>query len=71
MQRGLIRHRGICDGYEVADKKVGVIGYGRTGLGEALFLRQYTEQITLLSLGRPLNLPPEDHQTCRRRITVG
>lgn len=61
VRRGLIRHCGICDGYEVIDKKVGVIGYGRTGLGEALFLRNYSSDITLLSLGRPLDLPPEDH----------
>ena len=60
LHRGLIRHCGICDGYEVIDQKIGVIGYGRTGLGEALFLRRYSSDITLLSLGRPLNLPPED-----------
>lgn len=68
VQRGLIRHCGICDGYEVINKKIGVIGYGRTGLGETIFLRQYTSDITLLSLGRPLNLPPEDH---RRMIEAG
>jgi thioredoxin reductase (NADPH) len=62
VQRGLIRHCGICDGYEVIDKKIGVIGYGRTGLGEALFLRNYSSDITLLSLGRSLSLPPEDHR---------
>ena len=56
VQKGLIRHCGICDGYEVIDHKIAVIGYGETGLGEALFLRNYTSDITLMSLGEPLNL---------------
>ena len=56
VQKGLIRHCGICDGYEVIDHKIAVIGHGETGLGEALFLRTYTSDITLLSLGEPLRL---------------
>ena len=56
VQRGLIRHCGICDGYEVIDHKIAVIGHGENGLGEALFLTAYTRDITLLSLGQPLNL---------------
>lgn len=56
VQRGLIRHCGICDGYEVIDHKIAVIGQGEAGLREALFLRTYTSDITLLSLGQPLNL---------------
>lgn len=56
VQKGLIRHCGICDGYEVIDHKIAVIGHGETGLREALFLRTYTSDITLLSLGQPLNL---------------
>lgn len=64
VQRGLIRHCGICDAYEVIDHKVAVIGYGETGLGEALFLRTYTSDITLLSLGLPLGLEAAD----RRRM---
>ncbi|MFX8231060.1 hypothetical protein ABTL16_19905, partial [Acinetobacter baumannii] len=53
VQKGLIRHCGICDGYEVIDHKIAVIGHGETGLGEALFLRTYTADITLFSLGEP------------------
>jgi len=64
VQRGLIRHCGICDGYEVIDHKIAVIGHGETGLGEALFLTTYTRDITLLSLGRPLDLSTES----RRRM---
>jgi thioredoxin reductase (NADPH) len=56
VRRGLIRHCAICDGYEVIDRKVAVIGSGAAGLQEALFLRTYTKDITLLSSGKPLGL---------------
>lgn len=60
IRRGLIRHCGICDGYEVIGHRVGVIGRGSGGLREALFLRTYTDDITLLSLGQPLGLSSEE-----------
>lgn len=56
IQRGLVRHCGICDGYEVLGKRVAVIGHVSSGLHEALFLRTYTSDVTLLSLGCPLTL---------------
>ncbi|ASQ44790.1 NAD(P)/FAD-dependent oxidoreductase [Legionella clemsonensis] len=52
IKRGLIRHCPVCDAYEVIDKKVAVIGYGKSGLGEASFLRDYTSDVTLITLGR-------------------
>lgn len=58
IRRGLIRHCAICDGYEVIGHRVGVIGRGDSGLREALFLRTYTDDITLLSLGQPMGLSP-------------
>lgn len=56
VQRGLIRHCPICDGFEVIDHRIGVIGRGTEALGEALFLRTYSRDITLLTLGQPMNL---------------
>ncbi len=56
--RGLIRHCAVCDGYEVIGHRVGVLGHGESGLREALFLRTYARDITLMSLGQPLNLSP-------------
>jgi thioredoxin reductase (NADPH) len=55
MARGLIRYCPICDGYEVTDKKVAVIGTGERGLAEARFLRSYTADLTLVS-------PDEAHE---------
>ncbi|MDE3747852.1 NAD(P)/FAD-dependent oxidoreductase [Methylobacterium radiotolerans] len=62
IQRGLVRHCGICDGYEVLGKRVAVIGHGSSGLHEALFLRTYTADITLLSLGCPLTLSRDERR---------
>lgn len=60
VQRGLVRHCGICDGYEVIGHKVGVLGRGGSGLHEALFLRTYTDDVTLLSLQQKLVLSPDE-----------
>ncbi len=46
---GFIRYCPICDGYEVTDQKVGVIGTAQCGVDEALFLRSYTANLTLLA----------------------
>ena len=49
LERGLIRYCPVCDGYEVTDTRVGVIGTGDHGTREALFLRGYTRDVTLIS----------------------
>ena len=62
LARGLIRYCPICDGYEVTDKKVGVIGSDSHGVAEALFLRSFTADVTLIAPHAELDLPAEDHQ---------
>jgi thioredoxin reductase (NADPH) len=62
LARGLIRYCPICDGYEVTDKKVGVIGSDAHGVAEALFLRSYTADVTLIAPHAELDLPPEEHK---------
>lgn len=61
LARGLIRYCPICDGYEVTDKKVGVIGSDSHGVAEALFLRSFTKDVTLIAPHAELDLPAEDH----------
>ncbi|MFA6115628.1 MAG: NAD(P)/FAD-dependent oxidoreductase [Sphingomonas sp.] len=51
LARGLLRYCPICDGYEVTDKRVGVIGTGEHGMREALFLRGFTDDVTLIAPG--------------------
>jgi thioredoxin reductase (NADPH) len=58
--RGLVRYCPICDGYEVTDKRVGVIGSDSHGVAEALFLRSYTADVTLIAPDRTMRLKPED-----------
>ena len=47
--RGLLRYCPVCDGFEVTDKAVGIIGSGTKAYQEALFLRSYTRDVTLIS----------------------
>src|SRR5687768_17760068 len=54
LARGLIRYCPICDGYEVTDKKVGVIGSGSNGVAEAVFLRGFTADVTLIAPDKAL-----------------
>jgi thioredoxin reductase (NADPH) len=60
LQRGLIRYCPICDGYEVTDKKVGVIGSDSHGVAEAVFIRGYTPDVTLIAPDKAMRLRPED-----------
>jgi thioredoxin reductase (NADPH) len=62
LARGLIRYCPICDGYEVTDKKVGVIGSDSHGVAEALFIRSYTADVTLIAPDKALKLKAEDQQ---------
>jgi thioredoxin reductase (NADPH) len=60
LARGLIRYCPICDGYEVTDKKVGVIGSDSHGVAEAVFIRSYTADVTLIAPDAALKLGKED-----------
>ena len=61
LARGLVRYCPICDGYEVTDKKVGVIGSDSHGVAEALFIRSYTADVTLIAPDKALKLKREDY----------
>ena len=64
LARGLLRYCPVCDGYEVTDRRVAVIGTSDHGTAEALFLRGFTADLTLVS-------PHGDHELdeeCRRKL---
>lgn len=46
---GLLRYCPVCDGYEVTDKRVAVIGTSAHGTAETLFLRGFTRDLTIIS----------------------
>ena len=60
LARGLIRYCPICDGYEVTDKKVGVLGSGKHGAAEAVFLRGYTSDVTLIAPDKAMKVSSDD-----------
>lgn len=61
---GMLRYCPVCDGYEVTDKRVAVIGTSDHGTAETLFLRGYTADLTLVS-------PDGEHDlddSCKKRL---
>lgn len=63
LARGLLRYCPICDGYEVTDQRVGVIGTGTHGYNEALFLRMYSPHVTLIAPNAEHVLSAEERRT--------
>ena len=66
LARGLVRYCPICDGYEVTDKRLGVIGSDSHGVAEALFLRSYTADLTLIAPDKALRLKREDKEQLKK-----
>jgi thioredoxin reductase (NADPH) len=66
LARGLVRYCPICDGYEVTDKRVGVIGSDSHGVAEALFIRSYTADVTLIAPDKAMRLGADDHKKLRK-----
>jgi thioredoxin reductase (NADPH) len=62
LARGLVRYCPICDGYEVTDKRVGVIGSDSHGVAEAVFIRSFTADVTLIAPDKALRLKPDDNR---------
>jgi thioredoxin reductase (NADPH) len=61
LARGLLRYCPVCDGYEVTDKRVAVIGTSRHGTAETTFLRGFTKDLTLIAPDGEHDLDPEQH----------
>jgi len=64
VRRGLLRYCPICDGFEVTDRRVAVIGTHDHGANEAAFVRMYTRDVTLISPDAAHDLPDDE----RRRL---
>ncbi len=60
IRAGAIRQCPVCDGYEVIDRRVAVIGTGACAAGEALFLRTYTANLVLVTMGKHAELAHAD-----------
>lgn len=62
IRRALIRICPICDGYEVSGQAVGVLGDSDLGVREALFLKTWTDDISLIHVGPAEALSPADRR---------
>lgn len=56
VRRGLVRFCPICDGFEALDKRIAVMGHGPRGVNEALFVRTYSRDVTLLMVAPDMGL---------------
>lgn len=48
IRAGVLRYCPICDGHEHTGQRIGVVGCDRQGAAEALFLRTYSDDVTLV-----------------------
>jgi thioredoxin reductase (NADPH) len=60
VRRGLLRYCPICDAYEVTGRRLALVGSRRCRVHEAMLLRAYTADLTLLTLGEPWDMPGEE-----------
>jgi thioredoxin reductase (NADPH) len=58
LDRGLVRYCPICDGYEVTDQTIAVLGSSEHAIDEVDFIRSYTRDVTLI-------LPSKNDQLSR------
>ena len=48
VRSGVLRYCPICDGFEHSDQRIAVLGSDLHGAAEAMFLRQYSRDVTLI-----------------------
>jgi thioredoxin reductase (NADPH) len=60
VKAGLIRHCPICDAYEARGQKIALLSYGECRIKEALLIRGYTADLTVLTLGHEAVIAPGD-----------
>jgi len=62
VRTGLLRICPICDGFEASDRVLAVIGDSTLGAREALFLKTYSDTVTLIHTGVPQALPDKERK---------
>jgi thioredoxin reductase (NADPH) len=64
---GVLRYCPICDGYEAADKRLGVLGTVKSAAQKAMFLRTYSADVILL----PVAAPSHEDESSLARLRAG
>lgn len=70
IEAGVLRYCPICDGHEAIDRRIGVIGSDTNGAAEALFLRHYSPDITLMPLSHSDLTPEQEAELHRAGIQI-
>jgi thioredoxin reductase (NADPH) len=63
LRRGYLRYCPVCDGFEITDQRVAVVGEGVRAMKEAMFLRSYTRDLTVIADG---DLAPDQRDELAR-----
>ncbi|RYG28554.1 MAG: NAD(P)/FAD-dependent oxidoreductase [Burkholderiales bacterium] len=63
---GAVRYCPICDGLETGGKRIAVLGSKGASLGEAIFLRTYSDDITLLRATQACVLSQDQREDAAR-----
>ena len=66
---GAVRFCPICDAYEAQGRRVAILGPARRAIGEAMFLRTYTLDLTILATDGASSLR-SDERTALRQIGI-
>lgn len=67
LAEGLLRYCPICDAFEAAGQRIGVMGTLRHAAAKALFLRTYTKDVTLLATQEDGN---GNAKACVRKVGI-
>ncbi len=62
LRRGLLRYCPVCDGHEVTDRAIAVLGSGAHGIAEAQFLRSFSARVTLVAPHGPHRFTPDERE---------
>ncbi len=62
VRRGLLRYCPVCDAYEVTGRRLALVGARKCRVHEALLLRGYTADLTLLTLRERWDMPEEERE---------
>jgi len=60
LQQGVLRFCPVCDAYEIAGRAVGVLVNGPAGVREALYLRHFSPDVTVILCGTEVVLATEE-----------
>ena len=58
IESATVRYCPVCDGFEAIGKRVAILGNGEHGLHEAIFLKTYTTDLTLITGGPSRTMDP-------------